>query len=272
MASTTGQGSSPLVPLNSLWVGPRLGYLERLCLVSAIAAGHRFTLWSYDLANLAGVPSGVDLRDAAEVMPQELLLRYRDSGSVALGANLWRIELLAKGLGCWVDMDFIFLRPLECDDYIFGWEYEKWINNAVLFAPPHSQMVADLAAIPQPNQCPPWWGPRHRAKFYWRRLRGGHVGLEDYPWGTFSAGLVTHVVKRNGLLRYARTPDVFYPVRWKDAHALFEPAAVVESMLTASTRAVHMWHSRLHGLRDNPPAPGSYIDWACRHFGVDPVP
>src|SRR3546814_6245370 len=74
--------------------------------------GHDFTLWSYEPGALAGVPAGTDLRDAAEVMPRERLLHYRDSGSVALGANLWRIELLAKGLGCWVDMDFIFLRPV----------------------------------------------------------------------------------------------------------------------------------------------------------------
>ena len=91
--------------LNSLWVGPRLNYLERLCLASAKQTGHEFTLWSYDPENLAGVPAGTEVRDAAEVMPQERLLRCRDSGSVALGANLWRIELMAKGLGFWVDME-----------------------------------------------------------------------------------------------------------------------------------------------------------------------
>lgn len=260
-----------LVHFNSLWVGPRLDYLERLCLASAAAAGHPFTLWSYDPDKLEGVPPGTDLRDAAEVMPRERLLRYRDSGSVALGANLWRIELLAKGLGCWVDMDFIFLKPFDFGDYIFGWEYENWINNAVLYAPKDSPMVADLQAIPQPNRCPPWFGPRRTLNFYWRRFREGRIELEDYPWGTFSSGLVTHVVKTNKLQRQAQPPEVFYPVRWKDARALYEPAALVEGMIRPETCAVHMWNSRLQGLKENPPAPGSYIDVACRRFGVDPT-
>jgi Alpha 1,4-glycosyltransferase conserved region len=228
-------------------------------------------LWSYDPENLEGVPHGTNLRNAAEVMPQERLLRYRDSGSVALGANFWRIELLAKGLGCWVDMDFIFLKPLDFDsEYIFGWEYENWVNNAVLWAPAQSDFVADLRAIPKANLCPPWWGPKNRLKFYWRRLREGPIALEDYPWGTFSAGLVTYGIKRNGLNEQVQAPDVFYPVRWKDARSLYEPSAVVEAMLTERTHAVHMWHSRLQGLKDVPPPPGTFIDKMCQQFGVDP--
>jgi hypothetical protein len=257
--------------LNSLWVGPTLGYLERLCLASAKATGHEFTLWSYDPGNLANVPAGTDLRDAAEVMPRERLLRYRDSGSVALGANLWRIELLAKGLGCWVDMDFIFLRQFDFEsEYIFGWEYENWINNAVLMAPAHSKMVTDLQEIPQPNRRPPWWGPRRTLEFYLKRLRGQQIELEDFPWGTFSAGLVTHVVKANGLSSRAQHPVVFYPVRWKDARDLYEPAEKVEARLSSETRAVHMWHSRLEGLRNAPPPPGSFVAKMCERYEVAP--
>src|SRR3546814_16582413 len=96
-------------------------------------------------------------------MPRERLLHYRDSGSVALGANLWRIELLAKGLGCWVDMDFIFLRPVTAaTPYLFGLEPEGWINNAVFHAPAASALVVDLQTLPRPNMVPPCWGPKNR--------------------------------------------------------------------------------------------------------------
>ena len=256
--------------LNSLWFGPPLRYLERLCLASAKATGHEFTLWSYDPKELEGVPPGTDVRDAAEVMPRERLLRYRDTNSVQLGANLWRIELLAKGFGCWVDMDLIFLRPFDFDTpYIFGWEYEGWINNAVLGAPANSKMVEQLQAIPQPNRRPPWYGPKRSLQFYWERFRKGGMELEDYPWGTFSAGLVTHVVKQEGLEDHAQAGEVFYPVRWKDARALYEPAEVVEAMCTEDTRTVHMWHSRLEGLKENPPVKGSYVAKMCERFDVD---
>ena len=241
-------------------------------MASAKAVGHEFTIWSYERDKLQHVPPGTDLRDAAEVMPQERLLRYRDSGSVALGANLWRIELLNKGLGCWVDMDLVFLRPFDFgQEYIFGWEYEDWINNAVLMAPQGSKMVADLKEIPQPNRRPPWYGPKRSLLFYWSLLKNGGMELEDYPWGTFSAGLVTHVVKRNKLSKYASAPEVFYPVRWKDARTVYEPAEVVEAMLTEETRTVHLWHSRLQGLRDAPPPEGSFIDKMCKRFDVDPT-
>ena len=255
--------------LHSLWVGPRLDYLERLCIASARSTGHEFTLWSYEPGQLEGVPPNTDLRDAAEVMPKERLLRYRDNGSVALGANLWRIELLAQGRGCWVDMDLIFLKAMTFDTpYIFGWEYENWINNAVLGAPPQSAMVSQLQNIPKANRCPPWYGPRRTAQFYWKRFREGPIELEDFPWGTFSAGLVTHVVQQENLTRHAQSPDVFYPVRWKDARSLYEPAEIVESMLTGKTCTVHMWHSRLEGLKDAPPAKGSFVAKMCDRYGV----
>jgi hypothetical protein len=256
--------------LNSLWVGNHLGYLERLSVVSAMAVGHEFTLWSYEPEKLQHVPDGVILRDAAEVMPRERLITYADTGSVALGANFWRYEMLAKGLGYWVDMDLYFVRPLDfAEDHVFGWEYEGWINNALLIAPAGSAMVSDLLSIPKPNRRPPWFGPKRSIAFYWQRLVKGPIGLEDMPWGTFAAGLVTYVMKKNGLQKFAKSPDIFYPVRWKDARTLYDPAEVVEAMLSPETRTVHMWHSRLIGLFDKPPATGSYIDLACRKHNID---
>ena len=136
-------------------------------------------------------------------------------------------------------------------------------------APADSALVVDLQTIPRPNMVPPWWGPKNRLKFLWRRWREGPIELEDYPWGTFSAGLLTHAIKRNRLMVHAQPPDVFYPVRYKDALALYEPARRVNAMLTPRTIAVHMWHSRLQGLRDAPPAPGSFIDEMCRRYEVD---
>ena len=256
--------------LNSLWVGNRLGYLERLCLVSGLATGHKFTLWSYAPDKLEGVPEGVELRNAADIMPEERLLRYADTGSVALGANFWRYELLSRGLGYWVDMDFYFLRAIDfTDDYVFGWEYAGWINNAVLLAPPQSKMVADLNSLPQANVRPPWFGPKRSLAFYWQKLTKGPISLEEMPWGTYASGLVTHVIKSNGLEPHAKSPTTFYPVEWKDARILYGPAEIVESKLSQDTCAVHMWHSRLVGLFDKPPAKGSYIDLACQKHGID---
>lgn len=270
MIDSKASASGPdLIPLHSLWVGSTLGYLERLCLASAADVGHELTVWSYEPSRLEGVPSGTVVRDAAEVMPYDKLLRYRDSGSVALGANLWRVELLAAGLGCWVDMDLIFLRPLDFGTpYIFGWEYEKRINNSVMYAPKESPAVNDLQNLPQPNKRPPWYGPRKSLEFYWQRLRQGRLEIEDYPWGTFSAGLLTHVIKKHDLETFVQPPEVFYPIRWAEARSLYGPAEKVEEKLSPSTRTVHMWNSRLVGLKEEPPTEGSYIKKLCQQFDV----
>src|ERR1700760_4207064 len=110
--------------LNTLWFGNQLKYTEQLCIASARAVGHQFRIYSYDPEALKGVPSGVELRDARELLPEERLLRYSDTGAVALGSDLFRYAMLAKGLGYWVDLDLCFLRPLDfTDPYVFGWEY-----------------------------------------------------------------------------------------------------------------------------------------------------
>ena len=264
-----GVGQKP--SLNSLWVGSELGYLEILCLKSALATGHEFTVYSYT-PELLSVPEGIGLRDAAEIMPENRLLRYSDTGSVALGANLWRYELMAKGLGYWVDMDFIFLKTLAADkDYVFGWEHENWINNAVMLVPPHSPMVRDLIDIPRDNVRPPWFGPKRTLAYYWRRLTQGPITVSDMPWGTYSAGLVTYLAKKHGLTAHAEPPSTFFPVRWKDARMLYGPAREIEDMITSETLAVHMWNSRLVGLFDKPPPEGSYIAKMCDRYGIEPA-
>ena len=85
--------------LNSLWIGDELGYMERLTLVSALSVGHPFTLYSYAPEKLRGVPNGVEVRDANEVVPYNTLARYFDGGWAALGTDFFRYAMQAKGLG-----------------------------------------------------------------------------------------------------------------------------------------------------------------------------
>jgi hypothetical protein len=256
--------------LNSLWVGERLGYVERLCLASALAVGHPFTLYSYTPSTVLNVPGGVELRDAREVMPEEKLIRYRDSGAVALGANFFRYYLLAKGLGFWVDMDLLFLKPLDFDDaYVFGWQDERLINNAVLRAPAKSDFVRDLCTLPKTNWRPAWFGPKRTLLYYWSRLMNGDVRVEDLPWGTFGPGLVTYAAKKHGLAGRAQKSVVFYPVKYTDAHALFGAADVIERMITPETRAVHLWNARLTGLKSKPPPRGSYLEAVCAQYDIN---
>jgi hypothetical protein len=62
--------------LNTLWVGERLGYMERACLTSALAVGHRVTLYAYN--RVLGLPDGVELFDARDILPEERVATIKD--------------------------------------------------------------------------------------------------------------------------------------------------------------------------------------------------
>lgn len=256
--------------LNSLWIGEQLGYLERLTIISALAVGHPFTLYSYTKKKLSGVPSGVEVRDANEVVRYTELAHFFDGGWAALGTDFFRYAMQAMELGYWVDLDLYFVRPLDFqDEYVFGWEHETSINGAVLRLPAKSAMVRELCDIGHVDWRPPFYGPRKTAIFYWRRLTEGHIGAENYRWGTFGPMVLTYLAKKHGLRGRAQQRSVFYPVRHRHANLLCGPAERVENELTKETRTVHFWRSILNREARVAPPRGSYLEAACRRHGVD---
>jgi Alpha 1,4-glycosyltransferase conserved region len=246
--------------LNALWVGKKLGFLERLSILTALHQGHAFTLYSYTPDLVSNVPSGTELRDAREIIPDDWIMRYFASGFQALGSDFFRYALLAKGLGYWVDLDLIFLKKLDFSQpYVFGWEKQNSINGAVLLLPPDCLMLQELTEVPQLNWKPPFYGPRRTAKFYIKRLIKGNVNPEDHDWGTYGPALITHIAKKTGLTKYAQPSSVFYPLPYFKANLIFEPAYNVEQLISATTRTVHLWHSRLSPERLQAPPLGSYL-------------
>jgi hypothetical protein len=251
--------------LNSLWIGEELGYVEQLTLVSALSVGHAFCLYSYTPEKLRRVPSGVEIRDANEVVPYQTLAHYFDGGWAALGTDFFRYAMQAKGLGCWVDLDLYFVRPIDFeDDYVFGWEHETSINGAVLRLPANSDMVRELGEIGHVNWQPPFYGPRKTAIFYWRRLTEGDIRPENYRWGTFGPMLLTYLAKKYGVAGRAKERSVFYPITHRNWKLLCAPPEFVKAEITAETRTVHLWRSVLiRGAGASPP-PGSYLEAVCR--------
>ena len=258
--------------LNSLWIGEQLGYVEQLTMASALSVGHAFTLYSYTPDKLRPAPSGVEVRDANEVVPYQTLAHYFDGGWAALGTDFFRYAMQAKGLGYWVDLDLHFVRPIDFeDDYVFGWEHETSINGAVLRLPADSGMVRELGEIRHVNWRPPFYGPRKTAIFYWRRLTEGDIRPENNRWGTFGPMLLTYLAKKYRVARQAKERSVFYPIAHRDWKLLCAPPETVKARLTKETRTVHLWRSVLiRGAGASPP-PGSYLEAACREHGLEPT-
>jgi hypothetical protein len=243
--------------LNTLWIGDRLGPVERACLRSFLAHGHRLVLWCY--ARPSGVPDGVLVRDAAEILPEDRIIRHR-GGSAALFANWFRYELQKRGRGIWIDCDLYALKPLErLPEQLFAWSAADEINTAILRLPPDSPLIAPLVEMFEEKKIPPGLPWRARLAARWRLLRSGRSGLSHMPWGSAGPRAFTRLARRHGLDRFALPAETFYPVHWRDAAWILDPNVALEEVVTPDTLAIHLWNELIKGFKDRPAPPGSFL-------------
>lgn len=251
-----------------LWIEGRLGPIERLCLSSFRAQGHQVELYAY--GEITGLPEGVALRDAREVLPEAVARSNRyANGSYALFSNLFRYEILRRGLGIWSDTDVVAMAPLALDTpFIAGWESADFLNGAVLFAEPHSDFVADALAAFSSGRVPPWV-PFHRAPLAWIAHRAGRrVPATALPHGTFGPKGVTALAQQHGLTALAQPQEVFYPVPPRMARRVFESDYKLESVVTPATLAIHLWNEKLRDIKHTAPPVGSLLRTLYEQYGI----
>jgi hypothetical protein len=265
-----------LPELHSLWVGPRLSWLEQLCVASWLKHGHRAVLWTYQ--PVTGVPAGVEVRDGRELLPETAITYHRFSGSVSLFSNRFRYHLLQRYPVTWFDMDVFLLRPLAAaSPHLFGWEAPESICSAVLRLPSGSRALRDLIALTGARvPVPHWWPLKDRLRQRLRGFVGAHEAAEDMRWGTFGPRALTETLRRHKLTGLALPRDTFYPLNWKETALLFEPPQVVEAQFSAGTVAVHLWSSggftateEMKAKRHAPVPLASWLGRQCEAYGID---
>src|SRR5699024_7235342 len=137
------------------------------------------------------------------------------SGSLALAADLFRYELMAMNAGIYVDCDCYCVRPLADDDFIFGWESDSRLCNAVLKLPPDCPLLSAMRAIgASPGFIPPWEKPLRKKSYQFRSAVGAPVPLSKMKWGTTGPTALTYYAKKLGLIDKARPIDAFYPLHY----------------------------------------------------------
>ena len=251
-------GEAPLpAPCVTLWIGPSLGAVERACLKSVLRQGHALALYCY--APPAGVPDGVELRNAADILPESRIIRHK-TGSVALFANWFRYELQRRGLGTWLDTDAYLLKPLESEKpYLLG-EYEPGkINNGLIRIPAESPLLPPLIALFEETSVPPWLPLRAKAAAWWRLRTTGRSGLSQMPWGVAGPQALTAVAIRHGLRHLAEPPEVLYPAAWQNADWVRDPAIRLEDVITDRTVSIHLWNERIKHFKNQPAPRGSFL-------------
>ena len=245
----------------TLWVGEGFGAVERACLRSVLRQGHRLTLYCY--REPIGIPDGVELQDASQVLPATAVMRHR-RGSVAPFSDWFRYELLKRGLGTWIDTDMYLLRPLdEQAEHLFGEERPGVINNAVLRLPDSSPVLDELLG-PFRGTIPGWLARRHRFSSQVRRWLGKGVDVGAMPWGTTGPAALTAAAAKFGLSSRALPPTAFYPVPWERADWIVDPTRDLGQMVTESTVGIHLWNECIRPIKERPPPEGSFLQrlWA----------
>jgi hypothetical protein len=233
--------ASMTLDVNMFWHGPRLGLVHAACLRSFQRHGHRVVLHCYEPPK--DLPDGVDLFDAADIMPLEGLLRNKETDSVALGADRYRYRMIAAGHGLYADCDMFCLRPISDAPYIFGKEQDNMVNCAFLKFPSNSDLAkALLAATHDPYFIPPWFKHHKQVKLKLKKKFGRPVQVGRHPWGVWGPQLLTYLVEKLGHLDKAAAIDRFYPVHPWQTSLLHDPGLRLSDIVTPRTEAVHLWH------------------------------
>jgi hypothetical protein len=255
----------------TFWHGPLDG-LRRLCLRSQLAAGHKVTVYSF--GPLPGLPDGVGNAEAEAVLPRAFADRLRPSepdGSwrdwtILQFSDFFRMRLMARNAGLWLDPDVLLLKPVELDPSkpYFAWERRRQLGNSVLYLPADDAIVLAFERLMQQEHLTPdWLALRHRLTFALRRLRGRSNRLSDIRIAIFGPAALTALARRAGELHYALARKSFYAVH-AEPKLFFEKSDF--SDLTGDPDIVGL-HVSPKGRGNQSPVPGSLHAWAAERFG-----
>ena len=272
MLGSVSDPTARALPANTFWFGKRLPTIEQVCLHSMVAVGQPITLWAYEKPE--SIPDGVVFRDAAEILSRSTFIAYSGGRGARLFADIFRIELLRKNMGLWLDADCLMLKPiLSGTPYMFGWEDDRRINNAVLHMPADSELTARLWEFVNTRPVvPPWWP---LPKQWWQRAVHP-LGLarkpESIAFGSFGPKIVTHLVISLGLQEYAQPRSRFYPILYNETRLYFQPGGA-ESRIGTDTYCCHLWLSniqdRVNALGADAFYSNTFLGQQFKRFGVD---
>ena len=255
----------------TFWHGPLDG-LRRLCLRSQVAAGHKVTVYSFE--PVAQLPDGVGNAEAEAILPHSFAERLRPARPDGIWidrtmlqfSDFFRMRLMAKGAGLWLDADVLLLKPVELDPAkpYFAWERPRQLGNSVLYLPPDDPIVTAFEALMKQDELTPdWLSLRHRLTFAMRKLRGGSKRLSDIRVAIFGPAALTALAHRAGELHHALPKKSFYAV-----HA--EPKLFFErsdfSALISDSDIIGL-HISPKGRGNTQPVAGSLYAWAMEKFG-----
>ena len=242
----------------TLWIGERLGAVERACLKSMVRHGRGVKLFCY--AEPANVPDGVTLRDASSIIALDRL-KSKCGDRSDLYSDWFRYLLLRNDEGTWLDTDVYVLKEIdEGRPYLFGkQQFPDSINGAVLRLPAQSPILSQLIDQFEGEKVPRWQPLRYVLPMKLEQLVTGKVDLKRARWGTTGPFALTALVPEHGLEEWVEQRERFYPVGWKQAAWILDPAIGMDDVTTPKTVAIHLWNECIRTFKNDPAPEGSFL-------------
>ncbi|MBW0157095.1 glycosyltransferase family 2 protein [Sedimentimonas flavescens] len=261
--------------IGMLWIGGPLSYLELLCIQSFLDVGHPVRFYTY--GDVPNVPEGVEIADAAAILPGPPFLRHTRSGSLSLHADLFRLRMLAQDDGIiWADTDAYCLAPWRPRaGHYYAFQDEQSVASGVLALPHSSLTLSELLASTQdPTAIPEWFPKRQRIALEAARASGSPVHVSDMPWGVWGPTAVTHFLRKTGEIDNALPPEVLYPVSFQDRGKMLRPDLISLEDFGARTTSVHFYGSRMRRMLQRRhagvPPNGCLIDQLLKRHSITP--
>lgn len=216
--------------IQSLWIGNKLSVMEKLSISSFLHNGHSFHLYVYD--EVIGVPEGVTIKDASEIIPPDKIFKYKNYNSYAGFSDLFRYKLLLERGNYWVDTDVICLKPFpDSKEFVFASERLRKpssINTAKIDSSENN--IVTTCVIKAPS------GSAILEYCYGESVNSN---LDELEWGQIGPRFLNKAVNKYCLWHYVVRPDVFCPINWWDWNKFISVSPEVN--ILADSQAVHLW-------------------------------
>jgi len=225
----------------TFWHGDALSPYEWMCLKSFRARHKDVYLASYD--DGVAVPEGVQVINANDICDKAMLSKFIYFGNVSLAGftDYLRYKLIHKFGFCWFDADMICVSSdvTGFDEFVFGFEHEHSINNALLKFPQGHPVLLQLIGI-----CEDSMG-------------------KDLEWGALGPILLTRLLTESGLRGRAHAPHKFYALNVVNFWQFLLPKYREKVMDdTRNSWSVHLWnelYKQIGNWKNICPPQGSYI-------------
>jgi hypothetical protein len=267
---------APLPRIAALWIGGPLSFLEQLCLVSFVAAGHAVRLYTYH--GVPNAPTGVELADAADILPMTGVLTHAATGSPALHSDVFRYHMLAKlSQTIWADTDAYCVKPFITETgHFYGWESKKHVNGGVLGLPQDSATLQALLSFTSDiNAIPTWYGEEETARYRAAAAAGTPIPASEQPWGVWGPHAITHFLAETGEIAHALPRVALYPFLYKDRRLMLRPGFDTSGYVTAETFSIHFYGRRMRrrivSHEGGIPRPRSLIGQLLKKHRIDPT-